>query len=142
MARLDHPHIVTLYGTYAPATGPAGYVMEYIDGEPLDQWLRRHPLPEKRAEGLAEVGGLMARGKIKHSYPHSWRSKAPIIYRNTPQWFAAIDKQMAVGDDEFTIRYLHVDAMDHVGLAKALLDVLKGDSCHRLFLAIDQATDK
>ncbi|MEM6886791.1 MAG: class I tRNA ligase family protein, partial [Pseudomonadota bacterium] len=41
---------------------------------------------------LAEVGGLMARGKIKHSYPHSWRSKAPIIYRNTPQWFAAIDK--------------------------------------------------
>ncbi|MCL4121186.1 UNVERIFIED_CONTAM: hypothetical protein GTU68_018335 [Idotea baltica] len=37
---------------------------------------------------LAEVGGLLARGKIKHSYPHSWRSKAPIIYRNTPQWFA------------------------------------------------------
>ncbi|MEO0678717.1 MAG: isoleucine--tRNA ligase, partial [Pseudomonadota bacterium] len=37
---------------------------------------------------LAEVGGLLARGKIKHSYPHSWRSKAPVIYRNTPQWFA------------------------------------------------------
>ena len=29
---------------------------------------------------LVEVGGLLARGKIKHSYPHSWRSKAPIIY--------------------------------------------------------------
>ena len=41
---------------------------------------------------LVEVGGLLARGKIKHSYPHSWRSKAPVIYRNTPQWFAAIDK--------------------------------------------------
>ncbi|WP_039017183.1 isoleucine--tRNA ligase [Halocynthiibacter namhaensis] len=47
---------------------------------------------------LAEVGGLLARGKIKHSYPHSWRSKAPIIYRNTPQWFAAVDR--AVGDDQ------------------------------------------
>ncbi|MEM9431213.1 MAG: class I tRNA ligase family protein, partial [Pseudomonadota bacterium] len=40
---------------------------------------------------LVEVGGLLARGKIRHSYPHSWRSKAPLIYRNTPQWFAAID---------------------------------------------------
>ena len=49
---------------------------------------------------LVEVGGLLARGKIKHSYPHSWRSKAPIIYRNTPQWFAAVDK--AVGDDQDT----------------------------------------
>ncbi|QFT97080.1 Isoleucine--tRNA ligase [Roseovarius sp. THAF8] len=47
---------------------------------------------------LVEVGGLLARGKIKHSYPHSWRSKAPVIYRNTPQWFAAIDK--AVGDGQ------------------------------------------
>lgn len=49
---------------------------------------------------LVEVGGLLARGKIKHSYPHSWRSKAPIIFRNTPQWFAAVDK--AVGDDQDT----------------------------------------
>jgi isoleucyl-tRNA synthetase len=49
-------------------------------------------------EKLIEVGGLLARGKIKHSYPHSWRSKAPVIYRNTPQWFAAIDR--VVGDDQ------------------------------------------
>ena len=51
-------------------------------------------------EKLIDVGGLLARGKIKHSYPHSWRSKAPIIYRNTPQWFAAIDR--VVGDDQDT----------------------------------------
>ncbi|REJ64167.1 MAG: isoleucine--tRNA ligase, partial [Proteobacteria bacterium] len=38
-------------------------------------------------EKLIEVGGLLARGKIKHSYPHSWRSKAPVIYRNTSQCF-------------------------------------------------------
>ncbi len=46
---------------------------------------------------LIEVGGLLARGKIKHSYPHSWRSKAPIIYRNTPQWFASVDRKLDDG---------------------------------------------
>ncbi|MEM1372095.1 MAG: isoleucine--tRNA ligase, partial [Pseudomonadota bacterium] len=63
---------------------------------------------------LAEVGGLLARGKIKHSYPHSWRSKAPVIYRNTPQWFAAIDKKMTIGDDEFTIRARALTEIDQV----------------------------
>ena len=63
---------------------------------------------------LVEVGGLLARGKIKHSYPHSWRSKAPVIYRNTPQWFAAIDKPMKVGDDEFTIRARALEEIDKV----------------------------
>ena len=55
---------------------------------------------------LVEVGGLLARGKIKHSYPHSWRSKAPVIYRNTPQWFAAIDRKVGDGQDQYgeTIR--------------------------------------
>ena len=43
------------------------------------------------------IAWLLAKGKIKHSYPHSWRSKAPLIYRNTPQWFAAIDKPLADG---------------------------------------------
>jgi len=46
---------------------------------------------------LAYSGALLAKGKLKHSYPHSWRSKAPVIYRNTPQWFAAIDKPLADG---------------------------------------------
>ncbi|MFY0617200.1 isoleucine--tRNA ligase [Shimia sp.] len=49
---------------------------------------------------LVEVGGLLARGKIKHSYPHSWRSKAPIIYRNTPQWFASVDRKLDDGQGE------------------------------------------
>ena len=41
---------------------------------------------------LKDVGALFAWDpKYRHSYPHSWRSKAPLIYRNTPQWFAAID---------------------------------------------------
>ncbi|HXZ00445.1 MAG TPA: isoleucine--tRNA ligase [Stellaceae bacterium] len=39
---------------------------------------------------LAEAGGLLAQGTIVHSYPHSWRSKAPLIFRNTPQWFISM----------------------------------------------------
>ncbi|MGV8987524.1 MAG: isoleucine--tRNA ligase [Cypionkella sp.] len=46
---------------------------------------------------LAYNGALLAKGKLKHSYPHSWRSKAPLIYRNTPQWFVAIDKSLDDG---------------------------------------------
>ncbi|HLK24292.1 MAG TPA: isoleucine--tRNA ligase [Caulobacteraceae bacterium] len=40
---------------------------------------------------LIEAGALLARGRLEHSYPHSWRSRAPVIYRNTPQWFIRID---------------------------------------------------
>jgi len=38
---------------------------------------------------------LLARGRLKHQYPHSWRSKKPVIFRNTPQWFIAMDKDIA-----------------------------------------------
>ena len=38
---------------------------------------------------------LLARGRLKHQYPHSWRSKKPVIFRNTPQWFIAMDKPIA-----------------------------------------------
>ena len=40
---------------------------------------------------LTEAGTLVARGKLVHSYPHSWRSKAPLIFRATPQWFIRMD---------------------------------------------------
>ena len=65
---------------------------------------------------LVEVGGLLARGKIKHSYPHSWRSKAPIIYRNTPQWFAAVDKAVGDGQDTYgtTIRERALTSIDEL----------------------------
>ncbi len=43
-------------------------------------------------KALAEAGALLAKQNIKHSYPHSWRSKAPVIFRTTPQWFIALDK--------------------------------------------------
>ncbi|PHS26943.1 MAG: isoleucine--tRNA ligase [Robiginitomaculum sp.] len=42
---------------------------------------------------LIETGALLARGRIEHSYPHSWRSKAPVIFRNTPQWFIPMGEE-------------------------------------------------
>ena len=65
---------------------------------------------------LVETGGLLARGTIKHSYPHSWRSKAPVIYRNTPQWFAAIDRAVGDGQDSHgqTIRQRALTEIDNV----------------------------
>ena len=44
-------------------------------------------------KALSEAGNIIARSRLKHQYPHSWRSKKPIIFRNTPQWFIAMDKQ-------------------------------------------------
>src|SRR5437868_6662149 len=43
-------------------------------------------------KALVDAGMLLARGRLKHQYPHSWRSKKPVIFRNTPQWFIAMDK--------------------------------------------------
>ncbi len=42
-------------------------------------------------KALIEAGALIGRGRLKHQYPHSWRSKKPVIFRNTPQWFIAMD---------------------------------------------------
>jgi len=41
---------------------------------------------------IDDAGGLLARGTLLHSYPHSWRSKAPLIFRNTPQWFISMER--------------------------------------------------
>jgi isoleucyl-tRNA synthetase len=46
-------------------------------------------------KALIDAGMLLARGRLKHQYPHSWRSRKPVIYRNTPQWFIAMDKPIA-----------------------------------------------
>ena len=45
-------------------------------------------------DALVAAGALIARGRLKHQYPHSWRSKKPVIFRNTPQWFIAMDKSV------------------------------------------------
>jgi isoleucyl-tRNA synthetase len=47
-------------------------------------------------KALVGAGMLIARGRLKHQYPHSWRSKKPVIFRNTPQWFIAMDQPIGL----------------------------------------------
>ena len=58
---------------------------------------------------LIEAGALLARGRLEHSYPHSWRSKAPVIFRNTPQWFIHMDQAL---DDGMTLRQRALASVD------------------------------
>jgi isoleucyl-tRNA synthetase len=66
-------------------------------------------------KALIEAGMLIARGRLKHQYPHSWRSKKPIIFRNTPQWFIAMDRHIALlsgtARRDLTLRQLALDAI-------------------------------
>src|SRR6266705_3305597 len=57
-------------------------------------------------KALIETGMLIARGRLKHQYPHSWRSKKPVIFRNTPQWFIAMDQDIAGAGDTLRARAL------------------------------------
>ncbi|OBQ58674.1 isoleucine--tRNA ligase [Mesorhizobium loti] len=58
---------------------------------------------------LIKRNALFARGRLKHSYPHSWRSKKPVIFRNTPQWFVYMDKDLGDGT---TLRSRALKAID------------------------------
>ncbi|TPL51975.1 isoleucine--tRNA ligase [Mesorhizobium sp. B2-4-4] len=58
---------------------------------------------------LIKRNALFARGRLKHSYPHSWRSKKPVIFRNTPQWFVHMDKDLGDGT---TLRSRALKAID------------------------------
>ena len=64
----------------------------YYDSVPLFAGLHVYKADEPVCEKLAEAGALLAKGKLVHSYPHSWRSKAPLIFRNTPQWFISMSE--------------------------------------------------
>ena len=75
---IEVPEAVQDDGTYAPWM-------------PLFAGLHVFKAAKPVGEALEAAGGLLARGTLSHSYPHSWRSKAPVIYRATPQWFIRMD---------------------------------------------------
>lgn len=83
---MDVPQVVAEDGTYYDHVGLfAGLDVYTSEGKP------------GKANGavikmLIEQGRLLSKGSIKHSYPHSWRSKAPLIFRNTWQWFISMDE--------------------------------------------------
>ncbi|WP_027230201.1 isoleucine--tRNA ligase [Phyllobacterium sp. UNC302MFCol5.2] len=67
-------------------------------------------------EELIARNALFARGRLKHSYPHSWRSKKPVIFRNTPQWFVYMDKDLG---DHTTLRSRALAAIDETRFVPA-----------------------
>jgi isoleucyl-tRNA synthetase len=75
---LDIPETVGDDGTFNPWVPLFAGAHVYKAAEPV-------------CAALTDAGNLLARGKITHSYPHSWRSKAPLIFRATPQWFIPMD---------------------------------------------------
>ncbi len=75
------------------AVGPDG---TYADWVPLFAGTHVFKAAAPVGAALEVAGGLLARGTLLHSYPHSWRSKAPVIYRATPQWFIRMDGPEAI----------------------------------------------
>lgn len=78
---------------------------KFRDHVPLFAGLEIYDANGKMADGnfapikpIEEAGNLLAKGSLKHEYPHSWRSKAPVIFRATPQWFIAMDNEIKLRD--------------------------------------------
>ncbi len=108
---LPGDHVTTEAGTgyvhTAPGHGEDDYhlalqfkiaIPETVDGEgkyyphvPLFAGKHVFKIDPDMIAALKDAGGLLAHGKLVHSYPHSWRSKAPLIFRNTPQWFISME---------------------------------------------------
>ena len=82
-------------GTYSAATPGFAGVHVFKAAKPV-------------GDAIEAAGGLLARGTLLHSYPHSWRSKAPVIYRATPQWFIRMD-----GPEHIRARALEAIAATH-----------------------------
>ncbi len=106
-------HVTTEAGTGAVHTAPGHGQDDYVVGQryglPIDnpvdgkgKFLPDTPLfggehvftaNEHVVEVLKARGNLVHEARIRHSYPHCWRHKTPIIFRATPQWFISLDKQ-------------------------------------------------
>jgi isoleucyl-tRNA synthetase len=68
--------------------GPDGTFNAWV---PIFAGIHVYKAAEPVCRALEAAGGLLARGTLSHAYPHSWRSKAPLIFRATPQWFIRLD---------------------------------------------------
>ncbi len=95
LSQADIPHTVDEFGAFTnEAPGFEGAKILVLEGKKKG---KDGDANKVVIEQLIAHGKLLARGRLTHSYPHSWRSKAPVIFRNTPQWFIAIDKEIADG---------------------------------------------
>ncbi len=113
----DIPFAVDDAGYYtkdAPGFGPDA---EGGAARIMDDKGKKGDANQRVITALIGTNNLFARGRLKHSYPHSWRSKKPIIFRNTPQWFVYMDKQLDGASD--TLRTRALNAIDETRFVPA-----------------------
>jgi isoleucyl-tRNA synthetase len=108
-------YVTTEDGTGLVHTAPGHGLEDYMSGQKYDlaiyspvmddgryddtvpDWLRGMnvlEVDEVVNKYLEDNGFLFAQSEISHSYPHCWRSKGPVIFRATEQWFISVDKEM------------------------------------------------
>ncbi len=93
--RAEIPHTVDEFGAFTDeAPGFEGKKVLVLEGKKAGE---DGDANKAVIDALIQHNALLARGRLKHSYPHSWRSKAPVIFRNTPQWFISLDKKKPDG---------------------------------------------
>ncbi|MDC9700904.1 MAG: isoleucine--tRNA ligase [Alphaproteobacteria bacterium] len=83
-------------------------------------------------EALQAVGALVASDHLKHKYPHSWRSRKPVIFRSFPQWFIPLDRIFK--EDGLTLRERALRAIDEVRF-------VPGNSYNRLHKMLEHRPD-
>jgi isoleucyl-tRNA synthetase len=91
----DVPEVVDAAGSYLPEVGLFGSlnVLTKFNNKGVDLYTFE-PTNKKVMDALNAAGALAGFNTMVHSYPHSWRSKAPLIFRNTTQWFVRVDSDM------------------------------------------------
>ena len=74
----------------------------YYPSVPLFAGIHVYKAAGPVCDALTAAGALLHREEFMHSYPHSWRSKAPLIYRATPNWFIRMDGPEHIRDNALT----------------------------------------
>ncbi len=108
----DIPNTVDEFGRYtAECPGFEGLAIIELDGKKRGQ---DGPANKAVIDRLIETGNFLARGVTTLRDAHSWRSKAPVIRRGTPQWFIAMDQPLRhlKGREGKTLRQLCLEAID------------------------------
>ena len=75
-----------------PLENPVGDDGCYISTTPLFAGLHVNKANEKIIEALVEHHALIHEESVRHSFPHCWRHKTPLIFRSTPQWFISMEQ--------------------------------------------------
>ncbi|HUG03078.1 MAG TPA: class I tRNA ligase family protein, partial [Steroidobacteraceae bacterium] len=76
-----------------PIDNPVGPDGRFVAGTPVFEGLSVFDANPKIVDTLVEAGRLLHHEPYRHSYPHCWRHKSPVIFRATPQWFLSMEKE-------------------------------------------------